>query len=100
MRHAPEVARDLKPRVCEFERASTVAASTVLRADQLLKHIEVRGLQPRTQAESHSLRKFSDLWDDPTQNVTREDHCGGLLHAQFFFAGAFGAGKNFNNSLL
>jgi hypothetical protein len=64
----------------------------VLRADEFFEDIEVRALEARTQAEAHSLWKFSDLGDDPAQDVAGQDHGGRFFHTRFFAAGAFGAG--------
>ena len=69
---ASHVARDLQPGVREFERPPTVAAAGVLGADQLLEHIEVRALEPRSEAVADIPRKLADLRDDPAQDVTGE----------------------------
>ena len=86
------MARNLESGVGELECSSTVIAARVLRADEFFEHIEVRAFEARTQTEAHSLWKFSDLGDDPTQDVAGQDHGGRFFHTRFFAAGAFGAG--------
>ena len=64
--------RDLESRVRKFERPPAVAAAGVLGADELLEHIEVRALEPRTEAVADILRKLADLGYDPAQDVPGE----------------------------
>ena len=63
------MARNLESGVGELECSAAVIAARVLRADEFFEDIEVRAFEARTQAEAHSLWKFSDLGDDPAQDV-------------------------------
>jgi len=90
---------DLEPGVRELERPTSVTTARILRADEFLEHIEVRGLEPSTEAEPHILRELPDLGDDPPQDVASQDDRRGLVHARSFAAGAFGAGGHLDHAL-
>ena len=63
------MARNLESGVGELECSAAVIAARVLRADEFFKDIEVRAFEARAKPEAHSLWKFSDLGDDPAQDV-------------------------------
>jgi multidrug efflux pump subunit AcrB len=66
-----------------------LTAARILRADQFLEHVEVRGFQPRTQPEADILRELPHLGDQPAQDVAGQNHRGRLRRPRTGIATAF-----------
>ena len=70
--------RHLQSAICIIQRTRSIGATRVLRMNEFFKNVEMRRFDSASKPVTNGSWKFSDLGDDPLQQIASQDDGGGF----------------------